>query len=115
MNDPEPIERVFREEYARIVASLVRRFGDIDRLHRENRRDDKHRQAVMEAERRGVPEPAPATGPVADDRLRLVFTCCHPSLAPEARVALTLRLVAGLTVPEIAGAFLCPRPRWPND
>ncbi len=142
------VEGVFREEYARIVASLVRRFGDIDvaeeaageallralekwpvdgtppnpggwltttagnlaidRLRREGRRGDKHRQAAMEAERRGAPEPPPPTGPVTDDRLRLVFTCCHPALATEARVALTLRLIAGLTVPEIARAFLVP-------
>ena len=51
------------------------------------------------------PEP---TGPVEDDRLRLVFTCCHPALAPENRVALTLRLLGGLTVAEIAHAFLVP-------
>jgi RNA polymerase sigma-70 factor (ECF subfamily) len=51
------------------------------------------------------PEP---TGPVEDDRLRLLFTCCHPSLAPEARIALTLRLLGGLTVPEVAQAFLVP-------
>ena len=63
----------------------------------------------MEAERRGDHDPAPEhTGAIEDDRLRLVFTCCHPALAPEARVALTLRLIAGLTVPEIAGAFLVP-------
>ena len=54
------------------------------------------------------PEPHEATGPVEDDRLRLIFTCCHPALAPEARVALTLRLLGGLTVPEIAAAFLVP-------
>jgi RNA polymerase sigma-70 factor (ECF subfamily) len=47
-------------------------------------------------------------GPVEDDRLRLLFTCCHPALAPEARIALTLRLLGGLTVPEIAQAFLVP-------
>ena len=47
-------------------------------------------------------------GPVEDDRLRLVFTCCHPALAPENRVALTLRLLGGLTVAEIAAAFLVP-------
>ena len=45
-----------------------------------------------------------------DDQLRLIFTCCHPALAPEARVALTLRLIAGLQVPEIARAFLVPEP-----
>ena len=54
------------------------------------------------------PEPHEPTGPVADDRLRLIFTCCHPALAPEARVALTLRLLGGLTVAEIAAAFLVP-------
>ena len=52
--------------------------------------------------------PHEPTGPVEDDRLRLIFTCCHPALAPEARVALTLRLLGGLTVAEIAAAFLVP-------
>ena len=52
--------------------------------------------------------PAEPTGPVTDDRLRLVFTCCHPALAPENRIALTLRLLGGLTVAEIAHAFLVP-------
>jgi RNA polymerase sigma-70 factor (ECF subfamily) len=146
----QEIEHVFRTEHARVVASLARRFGDldiaeeaagealvlalekwpvdgvppnpcgwltttagnkaIDRIRREGRRDDKHRQAVMESERRGDHEAAPVehTGAIEDDRLRLVFTCCHPALAPEARVGLTLRLVAGLTVPEIASAFLVP-------
>ena len=52
--------------------------------------------------------PHEPTGIVEDDRLRLIFTCCHPALAPEARVALTLRLLGGLTVPEIAQAFLVP-------
>jgi RNA polymerase sigma-70 factor (ECF subfamily) len=52
--------------------------------------------------------PHEPTGPVEDDRLRLIFTCCHPALAPEARVALTLRLLGGLTVAEIAQAFLVP-------
>jgi RNA polymerase sigma-70 factor (ECF subfamily) len=52
--------------------------------------------------------PHEPTGPVEDDRLRLIFTCCHPALAPEARIALTLRLLGGLTVPEIAQAFLVP-------
>ena len=54
------------------------------------------------------PEPHEPTGIVEDDRLRLIFTCCHPALAPEARIALTLRLLGGLTVPEIAQAFLVP-------
>ncbi|RHW26500.1 sigma-70 family RNA polymerase sigma factor [Nocardioides immobilis] len=147
----QAIERVFREEYGRLIASLVRRFGDIDiaeeaagealvaalekwpqqypdsgvppnpgawltttagnraidRLRREKLRDDKHRQAVdmyddTPHESLGVFESN------EDDRLRLMFTCCHPALAPEARIALTLRLLGGLTVEEIAQAFLVP-------
>ncbi|MCA0156593.1 sigma-70 family RNA polymerase sigma factor [Tsukamurella sp. M9C] len=138
------LDRVFREEYGRVIASLVRRFGDItiaeeaageailaaaerwpesgippnpgawltttagnraiDRIRRESRRDAKHRAAEMIHDD-SDPEP---TGAVEDDRLRLIFTCCHPALAPEARVALTLRLLGGLTVPEIARAFLVP-------
>ena len=76
----------------------------IDRLRRESRRDDKHQAAQMLT---GDTAPQP-TGPVEDDRLRLIFTCCHPALAMEARVALTLRLLGGLTVAEIAHAFLVP-------
>src|SRR5690242_7434083 len=72
----------------------------IDRIRRESRREDKHREALMLAD---TPEPV---GAIDDDRLRLVFTCCHPALAMEVRVALTLRMVGGLTVPEIAHAFL---------
>jgi RNA polymerase sigma-70 factor (ECF subfamily) len=74
----------------------------IDRIRRENRRGDKHREAFMLHDD-SPPEPL---GAVGDDRLRLVFTCCHPALSMEARVALTLRLVGGLTVAEIARAFL---------
>ncbi|GAA3727881.1 sigma factor-like helix-turn-helix DNA-binding protein [Leifsonia bigeumensis] len=138
----EAITRVHREEWARVVASLTRRFGDlglaedmageafataverwprdgippnpgawvtmtanrkaIDRLRREARRDAKHQEALM-LQDDSPPEP---TGTVDDDRLRLLFTCCHPALSMEARVALTLRMVGGLTVPEIAHAFL---------
>jgi RNA polymerase sigma-70 factor (ECF subfamily) len=138
------VERVFREEYGRLIASLARRFGDIDiaeeaageaflaalerwpesgvppnpggwlttvagnraidRIRRENQRDAKHQAAFMSYD----DTPHEPTGPVEDDRLRLLFTCCHPSLAPEARIALTLRLLGGLTVPEIAQAFLVP-------
>jgi RNA polymerase sigma-70 factor (ECF subfamily) len=138
------VERVFREEYGRVVASLVRRFGDIDtaeeaagealvvalerwpqsgipanpggwitttasrraidRLRREEQRNTKHEAALMQSD----DTPVEDLGPVEDDRLRLMFTCCHPALAPEARVALTLRLLGGLTVPEIAQAFLVP-------
>lgn len=74
----------------------------IDRLRREARRDEKQREALMLAER-DAPEPV---GAVDDDRLRLVFVCCHPVLPLEARVALTLRMLGGLTVQEIAHAFL---------
>ena len=136
------IEAIYREEYGRVVASLARRFGDldiaedaagealvtalekwpvdgippnpggwltttagnraIDRIRRENLRDAKHQAAEMMRD----DTPHDPTGVVEDDRLRLMFTCCHPALAPEARVALTLRLLGGLTVDEIARAFL---------
>jgi len=138
------IERIYREEYGRVMASLVRRFGDIDiaeeaagealltalekwptdgvppnpggwltttagnraidRIRRESHRDAKHQAALMIEDH----TPHEPTGIVEDDRLRLIFTCCHPALAPEARVALTLRLLGGLTVAEIAQAFLVP-------
>jgi len=140
----QAIVGVHREEWARTVAGLARRFGDldvaeeataeafvaaaerwprdgvppnpvgwlvttasrkaIDRLRRESQRDAKQQAAWMMFDD-SPPEP---TGPVDDDRLRLVFTCCHPALAMEARVALTLRLLGGLTVAEIARAFLVP-------
>ncbi|MFC7531810.1 RNA polymerase sigma factor [Actinoplanes sp. GCM10030250] len=74
----------------------------IDRIRRESRRDGKHREAQILHDD-DPPEPA---GAIDDERLRLIFTCCHPALAPETRVALTLRMVGGLTVPEIARAFL---------
>ena len=76
----------------------------LDRLRREALRDDRQAEALRLAER----DPAPEEGPVYDDRLRLIFTCCHPALAPAARVALTLRLLGGLTTAEIAHAFLVP-------
>ena len=141
------VERVFREQYGRAVAVLVRVFGDIDaaeeavqdafaeavrrwpetgvpprpagwiittarnrgidRFRRETARAEKHEQAALVAA--GEPE-AEEAGPVHDDRLRLIFTCCHPSLAPAAQVALTLRLLGGLRTPEIARAFLVPEP-----
>ncbi len=145
MNDARlAVERIYRDEYGRVVASLARRFSDldiaqdaaaealvvalerwpadgvppnpgawltttagnraIDRLRRESRRDAKH-QAALKMYDDTPPEP---TGLVEDDRLRLIFTCCHPALAPEARVALTLRLLGGLSVAEIAQAFLVP-------
>lgn len=140
------IDRVFREEYGRAVAVLVRYFGDIDvaeeavqdaftaavqrwpstglppspagwiittarnrainRLRREASRADRHAQAAL---LHAGDEPD-QDGPVHDDRLRLIFTCCHPALAPGVQVALTLRLLGGLTTPEIARAFLVPEP-----
>ncbi len=143
--DIEEIERHFRREYGRTVATLVRSFGDIDvaeeavqeafiaaidrwpvtglppnpgawitttsrnraidRLRREASRHDHHAQAALLHERHEPPEPV---GPVKDDRLRLIFTCCHPALARSAQVALTLRLLGGLQTPEIARAFLVP-------
>ena len=66
------------------------------------------RQAPGGTHDRATTTPHEPTGIVEDDRLRLIFTCCHPALAPEARVALTLRLLGGLTVAEIAQAFLVP-------
>ncbi|GGN65570.1 RNA polymerase subunit sigma-24 [Actinoplanes lobatus] len=138
----QAITRAHRQEWARLVAGLARRFGDldiaeeataeafaaaaqrwpregvppnpggwlattasrkaIDWLRREAQRDAKHQAALIVYDD-SAPEP---TGPVEDDRLRLVFTCCHPALAMDARVALTLRLLGGLTVAEIARAFL---------
>jgi RNA polymerase sigma-70 factor (ECF subfamily) len=77
----------------------------IDRLRREASRHDRHAQATLLHQSQQPPEPV---GPVTDDRLRLIFTCCHPSLAPRAQVALTLRLLGGLQTPEIARAFLVP-------
>jgi RNA polymerase sigma-70 factor, ECF subfamily len=74
----------------------------IDRLRRESSRGDRYRQAALLHVR---DEPL-EVGPVQDDRLRLIFTCCHPALAPDAQVALTLRLVGGLQTPEIARSFL---------
>jgi RNA polymerase sigma-70 factor (ECF subfamily) len=76
----------------------------IDRLRREATREDRHAQGVL---LRVHPERAEES-PVHDDRLRLIFTCCHPALAPAAQVALTLRLLGGLTTAEIARAFLVP-------
>jgi RNA polymerase sigma-70 factor (ECF subfamily) len=138
----EAITRVYREEWARVVASLTRRFGDldiaeeaaaeafatavarwpadgvppnpgawltttanhkaIDRIRRESKRGDKQKEALMPYD----DDPSVPLGVIDDERLRLVFTCCHPALALETRVALTLRMVGGLTVAEIARAFL---------
>ena len=80
----------------------------IDVLRRRANEAAKLQQALLLA-----PEPGPPAAPdgdISDDRLRLIFTCCHPALPPEARVALTLRTLTGLTTPEIARAFLVPEP-----
>ena len=76
----------------------------IDRLRREATRDARQTEALLLA----APDEPREEGPVRDERLRLLFTCCHPALSREAQVALTLRLLGGLTTPEIARAFLVP-------
>jgi RNA polymerase sigma-70 factor, ECF subfamily len=86
----------------------------IDRLRREASRADRHAQAALlqardEREGAGYGEPA-EEGTVRDDRLRLIFTCCHPALGRGAQVALTLRLLGGLTTAEIARAFMVSEP-----
>ena len=83
----------------------------IDRLRRAGRLEAKTAEMAVELDRRQqVADDNPMRETVVDDRLRLMFTCCHPALAPEAQVALMLRLVSGLTTPEIARAFLVPLP-----
>jgi len=145
--DAGTLERIFREESGRVIATLVRLFGDIDiaeemvqeaflvasqqwpttglppnpggwitttarnraidRLRREATRHDRHTQAALVYQRG---EPDESAGDVKDDRLRLIFTCCHPALAANAQIALTLRLLGGLETPYIARAFLVPEP-----
>jgi RNA polymerase sigma-70 factor, ECF subfamily len=142
--DGSDVERVFREEYGRAVAVLVRAFGDIDlaeeavqdafavavqrwpstglpsspagwiiatarnraidRFRREATREERHAEAAL---LQSQSEPV-EDGPLRDDILRLIFTCCHPALAANSQVALTLRLLGGLTTTEIARAFLVP-------
>jgi RNA polymerase sigma-70 factor, ECF subfamily len=89
----------------------------VDRLRRESSREDRQVQAALslhaqrpERSDDSDPQNEDKTAPVEDDRLRLIFTCCHPALAPEAQVALTLRLLGGLTTAEIAHAFLLAEP-----
>lgn len=84
------------------ITTTARNRG-IDKLRRDRRRDELSREASAFAEPQQEPEDV---GPVRDDRLRLIFTCCHPALAQEAQVALTLRLLGGLTTGEIAHAYL---------
>lgn len=145
------VDRVFREEQGRAVATLIRVLGDfdlaeeavqdafisaletwpergvpgnpgawitttarnraIDRLRRRRRLTEKTeelaREAIIEADLRAIDSgPSEESVVIGDDRLRLIFTCCHPALAMDARVGLTLRTLGGLTTPEIARAFL---------
>lgn len=147
--DQGEIERIFRAEFGRSVATLIRVFGDIDEAEdavqdaftvalrkwpaaglppnpggwitttARNRAIDRRRRESRGAELLGeaaLLEPAaddpslPEEGPVQDDRLRLIFTCCNPALSTEAQVALTLRLLGGLTTSEVARAFLVAEP-----
>ncbi|GAA3133013.1 RNA polymerase sigma factor [Streptomyces rameus] len=82
----------------------------VDRLRRESSRGFRHAEAARLYAPDAQPDAPPEEGPVRDDRLRLIFTCCHPALAPRARVALTLRLLGGLSTAQIARAFLVPEP-----
>ena len=77
----------------------------IDRIRRESTREARHAQALLLHD---PDQPEEEVGPVGDDQLRLIFTCCHPALSPLAQTALTLRLLGGLEVPEIARAYLAP-------
>ncbi len=88
------------------ITTTARNRG-IDQLRRESSRHHRHVQA---AALYGAQDPPEETGPVSDDRLRLIFTCCHPALARPAQIALTLRLLGGLETGEIARAFLVPEP-----
>jgi len=86
----------------------------LDRLRRRSRFEDKReeiaRLAELEQEERAEAPGVPSDNSIADDRLRLLFTCCHPSLAPDAQIALTLKTLCGLSTEEIARAFLVPVP-----
>jgi RNA polymerase sigma-70 factor (ECF subfamily) len=86
------------------------RFKSIDRLRRRANFDAKLTEVVERLSSGAAPVPDVDDEQVEDDRLRLIFTCCHPALAPDAQIALTLREVCGLTTEEIARAFLTPAP-----
>ena len=142
------VDAVYRSDWGRIVASLIRLVGDfdiaeeaaqeaftvavdqwrtdgvpehprawiiqtarhkaIDRIRRRVRFDEKIEDYVASGLLRTVTDPVDDVGEIPDDRLRLMFTCCHPALALEAQVALTLRMLGGLETDEIARAFLVP-------
>jgi RNA polymerase sigma-70 factor (ECF subfamily) len=144
------LDAVYRSDWGRIVAALIRLFGDfdaaeeaaqeafaaavdqwpasgvpefprawiiqtarhkaIDRMRRQGRFQEKLESYVLSGFARTSEEPNYDTKEIPDDRLRLIFTCCHPALAPEAQVALTLRTLCGLETDEIARAFLVPGP-----
>src|SRR2546427_8662332 len=141
------VDAVYRADWGRIVATLIRNFGDfdiaeeaaqeafaaavdqwratgvpespaawiiqtarhkaIDRLRRQSRFNEKVESYASELNS-AIEQPDPFTEEIPDDRLRLIFTCCHPALAPEAQVALTLRTLGGLQTDAIARAFLVP-------
>jgi len=86
------------------------RYRATDRLRREASRTQRHTESLLLHARDDALSASWEEGPVRDDRLRLIFTCCHPALAREAQVGLTLRLLGGLSTPEIARAFLVPEP-----
>src|SRR3989442_13545877 len=142
------IDSVYRSDWGRIVATLIRLFGDfdvaeesaqeafaaaadqwmvsgipefprawiiqtarhkaIDRIRRETRFEEKLPSYALSREQDAVQQPEYETGEIPDDRLKLIFTCCHPALALDAQVALTLRTLGGLETDEIARAFLVP-------
>src|SRR5690348_7456294 len=146
----EAVETVYREEWGRIVATLIRLVGDfevaeeaaqeaftaavdqwrtsgvpefprawiiqtarhkaIDRLRRQKRQNQRIESYAASGLGSTIDEPNYETDEIPDDRLRLIFTCCHPALAFEAQVALTLRTLGGLDTDEIARAFLVPAP-----
>jgi RNA polymerase sigma-70 factor (ECF subfamily) len=145
------LDRVFREEYGLVLATLIRHMGDfqlaedavqdamtaalsawergvpanpaarltttarrkgIDRLRRAQNlaRKQEALRVLVEIEHRADDGADEVDTSLEDDRLRLIFTCCHPALAKDAQVALTLRTLGGLTTPEVASAFLVPEP-----
>jgi RNA polymerase sigma-70 factor, ECF subfamily len=146
VNAASAVEQVYRADWGRIVATLIRHFGDfdvaeecaaeafaaavdqwrdsgipenprawiiqtakhkaIDRIRRRGRYAEKLEFYAVSGMVRAAEEPEYDTGEIPDDRLRLIFTCCHPALAPEVQVPLTLRTLCGLETDEIARAFL---------